>query len=355
MYKIAVLPGDGIGQEITPEAIKVLKVLSARHGHDFECQEALVGGAAIDVTGKPLPEETVKLCEDADAVLFGAIGGPQWDSLDYSIRPERSILGLRQRLGLFANLRPAKLFAPLIDASPLKPEIIRGLDLIVVRELLGDIYFGKPRGVESIPDGKRGINTMTYTSIEIRRIAEVAFEIARGRRKKVTSVDKANVLETCQLWREVVGEVGRNYPDIELQHLYVDNCAMQLMRDPNQFDVILTGNMFGDILSDEAGMLTGSIGMLPSASLGGKVALYEPIHGSAPDIAGRNKANPIAMILSSAMMLRHSFGLQDEAEEIEKAVVSALADGYRTADIKQEGTRLVGTKEMGDLVAHRLR
>jgi 3-isopropylmalate dehydrogenase len=337
-----------------PEAIKVLRVVGRKFGHDFQYGEAPIGGAALEAAGVPLPEETAKLCEEADAVLFGAIGGPQWDSLDYSLRPERAILGLRQRLGLYANLRPAKLFDSLVGASPLKPDLIRGLDLIVVRELLGDVYFGRPRGVESIPGGKRGINTMTYTSEEIRRIAEVAFQLARSRRGKVTSVDKANVLETSELWREVVNEAGMRYPEVELQHLYVDNCAMQLMRNPTQFDVIVTGNMFGDILSDEAAMLTGSIGMLPSASLGGKVGLYEPIHGSAPDIAGKGKANPIAMILSAAMMLRHSFNLQAEAEEIERAVGSVLADGYRTEDIQQEASKGVGTQEMGDLIASRL-
>ncbi|MDH7500323.1 MAG: 3-isopropylmalate dehydrogenase [candidate division NC10 bacterium] len=355
MYKVAVLPGDGVGREVMPEAIKVLEVVAARFGHRFECQEALVGGAAIDAKGVPLPEETAQLCENSDAVLFGAIGGPKWDSLDYSLRPERGILGLRQRLGLYANLRPAKLFEPLMDASPLKPDVIRGLDLILVRELLGDVYFGRPRGVESVPGGKRGTNTMTYTSGEIRRIAEVAFQIARGRRRKVTSVDKANVLETSELWREVVNEVGKGYPEVTLEHLYVDNCAMQLIRNPRQFDVMVTANLFGDILSDEAAMLTGSIGMLPSASLGGKVALYEPIHGSAPDIAGKGRANPIAIILSAAMMLEHSFALKREAEEIERAVVSVLKEGYRTQDIHQEGAQVVGTKEMGDLIAERLR
>jgi len=355
MYKVATLPGDGVGREVMPEAIKALEVVAAQFGHRFAYQEALIGGAAIDAKGVPLPEETAKLCENSDAVLFGAIGGPKWDSLDYSVRPERGILGLRQRLGLYANLRPAKLLDPLIGASPLKPDVIRGLDLIVVRELLGDVYFGTPRGVESVPGGKRGINTMTYTSEEIRRIAVVAFQIAKGRRKKVTSVDKANVLEVSELWREVVSGVGKKHSDVELEHLYVDNCAMQMIRNPRQFDVIVTGNMFGDILSDEAAMLTGSIGMLPSASLGGKVALYEPIHGSAPDIAGKGKANPIAMILSAAMMLQHSFGLHREAEKIERAVASVLTDGYRTEDIRQEGTKVVGTKEMGELIAERLR
>jgi 3-isopropylmalate dehydrogenase len=354
MYKIAVLPGDGIGQEVAREAVKILGILSGQQGHEFQHQQALVGGAAVDAVGEPLPEETVQLCRGSDAILFGAIGGWKWEALDYSIRPERAILGLRQRLGLYANLRPAKLLDPLIDASPLKPGVIRGLDLVVVRELLGDLYYGKPRGVEVIPGGKRGTNTMTYTTEEVRRIAIVAFELARKRRKTVTSVDKANVLETSEMWREVVSEVGRDYPDVQLNHLYVDNCAMQLIRNPKAFDVLVTSNMFGDILSDEASMLTGSIGMLPSASLGGKIALYEPIHGSAPDIAGQNKANPIAMILSVAMMLRYSFDLPKEAERVERAIVSVLVEGYRTEDIRQEGTKLVGTSEMGDLIARHL-
>jgi len=354
MHEIALLPGDGIGQEVAKEAIKVLEVLSQGRGLTFEVKEALVGGAAIDAVGEPLPENTLKVCQESDAVLFGAIGGPKWEALDYSIRPERAILGLRQKLGLYANLRPVKLFPPLIEASPLKPEVVKDTDILVIRELLGDLYFGKPRGVEAIPGGKRGINTMTYTTEEIRRIAVVAFEIAKKRRRKVTSVDKANVLEASELWREVVSEVGKGYPEIQLLHLYVDNCAMQLIRDPHQFDVIVTGNMFGDILSDEAAMLTGSIGMLPSASLGGKVALYEPIHGSAPDIAGQNKANPIAMILSLAMMLRHSFDLSREAEGIEEAILSVLGKGYRTEDIRQDGTKIVGTSQMGDLIAGHL-
>ena len=354
MHKIALLPGDGIGQEVAKEAIKVLEVLSQRRGLRFEVKEALVGGAAIDAFGEPLPEKTLKLCQESNAVLFGAIGGPKWEPLDYAIRPERAILGLRQKLGLYANLRPAKLFLPLIEASPLKLEVVKGTDILVIRELLGDLYFGEPRGIEAIPGGKRGVNTMVYTTEEIRRIAVVAFEIAKKRRRKVTSVDKANVLEASELWREVVSEVGKGYPEIQLRHLYVDNCAMQLIRDPRQFDVIVTGNVFGDILSDEAAMLTGSIGMLPSASLGGKVALYEPIHGSAPDIAGQNKANPIAMILSLAMMFRHSFDKPQEAEGIEEAIISVLGKGYRTEDIRQEGMRIVGTSQMGDLIAQHL-
>jgi 3-isopropylmalate dehydrogenase len=354
MFKVAVLAGDGIGPEIMPEAIKVLRAATRNSKSPIDFQEGLVGGAAIEATGIPLPEDTVRLCEGADAVLFGAIGGPQWNCLERDRRPEQGILGLRKRLGLYANLRPAKLFDPLADSSPLKPEVIRGLDLIVVRELLGDLYFGSPRGIERTPGGGRAVNTMVYTSEEIQRIAEVAFQLASDRRKKVTSVDKANVLEVSELWREVVGQVGKRYPGVQLQHLYVDNCAMQLIRDPLQFDVILTSNLFGDILSDEAAMLTGSIGMLPSASVGGKVALYEPVHGSAPDIAGKGVANPIGMILCGAMMLRHSLRLFQEAEAIEKAVISVLAAGYRTEDIRQKGSQVVGTKEMGDLIAHQL-
>ena len=355
MHRIAVLPGDGIGQEVVKEAIKVLDVLSGILGRRFEHREGLVGGAAVDAVGEPLPQETIRLCLESDAVLFGAVGGGKWESLEYSRRPERAILGLRQQLGLYANLRPAKLFSPLIDASPLKAEVIRDLDLVVLRELLGDVYYGKPRGLEATSQGRRAFNTMAYTAEEIERIAIVAFDIARKRRKRVTSVDKANVLETSELWREVVSEVGRGYPDVKLDHLYVDNCAMQLIRNPREFDVIVTANMFGDILSDEAAMLTGSIGMLPSASLGGKVALYEPIHGSAPDIAGQKKANPIAMILSLAMMLQYSFDLPEAAQRVERAIVLVLAEGYRTEDIRQEGTRVVGTQEMGDQIVRHLR
>jgi 3-isopropylmalate dehydrogenase len=352
-YRIAVLPGDGIGPEIMREARKVLDVVAARSGVRFEMQEGLVGGAAYDRFGTPLPEDVLKMVVASDAVLLGAVGGPKWEPLDYSVRPERGLLGLRSGLGLFANLRPVVVFEDLIDASPLKPEVIRGIDLIIIRELLGDAYFGKPRGVH-VENGQRvGINTMVYTEAEIRRIAKVGFDLARTRRKKLLSVDKANVLEMTELWRDVVTEMGRDYPDVALQHMYVDNCAMQLIRNPGQFDVIVTTNMFGDILSDEASMLTGSLGMLPSASLGAKTAMYEPSHGSAPDIAGRNIANPLATILSAAMMLRHSFGMAGEAAAVEKAVRAVLKDGFRTEDIREERATIVGTTRMGDLVAEK--
>ena len=354
-YRIAVLPGDGIGPEIVREAVKVLGVVAERTGVRFDLQEGLVGGAAYDRFGTPLPEEVMQLALASDAVLLGAVGGPKWESLDYSVRPERGLLGLRSGLGLYANLRPVVVFEDLIDASPLKPDVVRGIDLMIVRELLGDAYFGKPRGVR-IENGRRiGINTMVYTEEEIRRIAKVAFDLAQTRRKKLLSVDKANVLEMTELWRDVVTEVGRDYPEVELRHMYVDNCAMQLIRNPGQFDVIVTTNMFGDILSDEASMLTGSLGMLPSASRGTKTAMYEPSHGSAPDIAGKGVANPLATILSAAMMLRYSLEMPEEAALVEKAVRMVLKEGFRTEDIRQAGARIVGTTEMGDLVAEKVR
>ena len=355
-YKIAVLPGDGIGPEIVGEAIKVLKTVGKKHKISFNLQEALVGGASIDKYGVPLTNETLKLAQESNAVLLGAVGGPKWEGFDYSVRPERALLALRKELGLFANLRPAKIYPVLSDASTLKKEIIEGVDIMVIRELIGGLYFGTPKGVTKLPDGtERGVNTMVYTTPEIERIARVAFDVARKRRKKVTSVDKANVLETTELWRKVVTKVHKDYQDVELSHMYVDNCAMQLVRNPKQFDVIVTENTFGDILSDEAAMLTGSIGMLPSASLGGgAVGMYEPIHGSAPDIAGQDKANPIATILSVAMMLRFSFNLTKEADDIEKAVENILNQGYRTADINQPGMKLVGCKEMGEAIVHEL-
>jgi 3-isopropylmalate dehydrogenase len=353
-FTIAVLPGDGIGKEIVPEAVKVLEAIGRLHGLAFSFKEAIVGGGAIDLHGRPLPDETLAIAKEADAVLLGAVGGPKWDGVDSSIRPEKALLGLREQLGLYANLRPARLFPQLIDASTLKREVIEGTDLLVVRELTGGIYFGEPRGIKPYRNEERGINTEVYTTKEITRIAKVAFEAARKRRRKVCSVDKANVLESSALWRKVVIEVHKNYPDIELSHLYVDNCAMQLIRNPKQFDVIVTTNLFGDILSDEAAMLTGSIGMLPSASLGGRTAMYEPIHGSAPDIAGQNKANPLATILSVAMMLNYSFDQEKAADEIEHAVLGVLDQGYRTADIASPGTKLVGTKEMGELVVKQL-
>jgi 3-isopropylmalate dehydrogenase len=346
--KIAVLPGDGIGQEIVAQAARVLQRLTL----PLELEEAPVGGAGVDAGGDPLPAPTLALARAADAILFGAIGGPQYDALPRDKRPERGLLRLRKELGLFANLRPATVFPELAQASSLKPELVAGLDIVIVRELTGDIYFGEPRGIHTLADGEReGFNTMRYRESEIRRIARVAFEAARKRGRKLCSVDKANVLETTELWKQVVTEVGQDYPDVALTHMYVDNCAMQLVRNPKQFDVIVTGNMFGDILSDEASMLTGSIGMLPSASLDerGK-GLYEPIHGSAPDIAGKGVANPLATIISAAMMLRYTFGRVAEADRIEAAVRKALQAGLRTADIHTEGCRKVGTAEMGDAV-----
>ncbi|MBM4119404.1 MAG: 3-isopropylmalate dehydrogenase [Nitrospira sp.] len=352
---IAVLAGDGVGQEIVPEAVKVLKAIGEQFGHRFTFIEAPVGGQAIDLTGKPLPLKTLALAKSSDAVMLGAVGGPKWEGLDYSIRPERALLGLREQLGLYANLRPAKLYPMLADASTLKREVVEGIDILVVRELTGGIYFGKPKGIRKIPGGEKGINTEVYTTQEIRRIAVVAFEAARRRRKKVMSIDKANVLESSELWRRVVIDVHKKYPDVELSHMYVDNCAMQLVRNPKQFDVIVTTNMFGDILSDEAAMLTGSIGMLPSASVGTKTGMYEPIHGSAPDIAGKNLANPIATIASVAMMLSYAFKLDREAETVERAIVKTLAQGCRTKEIHTPGMTLVGTKEMGAAILKNLK
>lgn len=348
--QIAVLAGDGVGQEIVPEAVKVLRAAAEKFGHTLTFVPADVGGAAIDKVGVPLPDDTLALAKSSDAVLLGAVGGPKWEGLDYKIRPERALLGLREQLGLFANLRPAKLYPMLSEASTLKREVIEGIDLLVVRELTGGIYFGKPKGIEKTAEGERGVNTEVYTTHEIQRIAKVAFEAARKRRRKVTSVDKANVLESSELWRRVVIEVHRDYPDVELSHMYVDNCAMQLIRNPRQFDVLVTTNLFGDILSDEAAMLTGSIGMLPSASIGTKAGMYEPIHGSAPDIAGKNLANPIATIASAAMLLSYQLRLDKEAEAIERAIQKTLEQGYRTKDIQGPGTRLVGTVEMGDAI-----
>jgi 3-isopropylmalate dehydrogenase len=346
--KIAVLPGDGIGPEIVAQAVRVLQ----RLGLPLELQEAPVGGAGYEAAGDPLPEATLRLARDADAILFGAIGGPQYDALPRDKRPERGLLRLRKELGLFANLRPANVFPELAGASSLKPELVAGLDLLIVRELTGDIYFGEPRGISTLPGGEReGVNTMRYRESEIRRIVRVAFEAARKRGKRLCSVDKANVLETTELWKQVATETGKDYADVELSHMYVDNCAMQLVRNPKQFDVIVTGNMFGDILSDEASMLTGSIGMLPSASLDEKgKGLYEPIHGSAPDIAGKDVANPLATILSAAMMLRYSLARPAEAGRLEAAVRKVLATGLRTADIYTEGCSKAGTQEMGDAV-----
>jgi 3-isopropylmalate dehydrogenase len=351
--QILVLPGDGIGPEIVTEAVKVLARLRDDFGLDIEMDEALVGGAAYDAAGHPLPEATMELAREADAVLLGAVGGPQWEPLDISVRPEKGLLGLRSGLGLFANLRPAILYPQLADASTLRPEVVAGLDIMIVRELTGGIYFGKPRGVQRLASGERqGVNTLVYTESEIERIVRVACDIAMKRGRRVCSVDKANVLETTELWREVATRVVReHYPEIELSHMYVDNAAMQLVRRPKQFDVMVTDNMFGDILSDEASMLTGSIGMLPSASLdaAGK-GMYEPIHGSAPDIAGQGVANPIATVLSVAMMLRYTLDAPAMAERIERAVNRVLDAGLRTPDIWSEGTSKVGTEAMGDAI-----
>ena len=350
-YKIAVLPGDGIGPEIVNEALKVLNRLKA-DGLDVETEEAPLGGAAYDRYGHPYPEATQKLVRAADAVLLGAVGGPQYDNLDRPLRPERGLLAIRKDLGLFANLRPAILYPELANASTLKPEVVSGLDIMIVRELTGDIYFGQPRGIRINQAGEReGFNTMLYAESEIRRIAHVAFGIAMKRNKKLCSVDKANVLETTEFWKEIFIDVAKEYPEVQLSHMYVDNAAMQLVRNPKQFDVMVTGNIFGDILSDEASMLTGSIGMLPSASLdANNKGLYEPSHGSAPDIAGKNIANPLATILSLAMMLRYTFNQEAAAQRIEAAVQKVLQQGYRTADIYEPGTKKVSTSEMGDAV-----
>ena len=351
MKKILVLPGDGIGPEIVAEAVKVLSWVRDQ-GLAIEWEEGLVGGAAYDETGSPLPEETLEQAKAADAVLLGAVGGPKWEPLDISVRPEKGLLGLRSGLNLFANLRPAILYPQLAEASTLKPEVVSGLDIMIVRELTGGIYFGQPRGVRTLENGEReGFNTLVYSESEIERIGRVAFETARRRNGRLCSVDKANVLECTELWREVMTALAADYPDVELSHMYVDNAAMQLVRAPRQFDVIVTTNMFGDILSDEAAMLTGSIGMLPSASLNEKgQGMYEPIHGSAPDIAGKGLANPLATILSVAMMLRHSLEAPKLAGRIEQAVGRVLDQGLRTPDIMQAGAKEVGTAEMGDAV-----
>ena len=353
---ICLLPGDGIGPEILAQGAAVLAATARKFGHAFDSEEALIGGAAVDATGSPLPEATVEACRKADAVYLAAVGGPKWDSMPPEKRPEKGLLGIRKALGLFANLRPALLLPELAGACLLRPDVAaKGLDLIVVRELTGDVYFGEPRGVE-LRDGRRtGFNTMIYDEEEIRRIARVAFETARRRRRKVCSVEKSNVLETSRLWKEVVLEIHKDYADVELSHMYVDNAAMQLVRDPSQFDVILTGKIFGDILSDEASVITGSLGMLPSASLGASgPGLFEPAHGSAPDIAGQDKANPLATILSGAMLLRLGLHLPAEADCIENAVRRTLRDGYRTGDIMEPGKTLVGCEEMGRKVIERL-
>ncbi len=350
-YHIAVLPGDGIGQEVTAEAVRVLRAVARSAGVQFEFEEALVGGGAIDATGTPLPAKTLELCEKSHAILFGAVGGPRWDHLPHERRAERGLLALRKELDLYANLRPAKCFPMLVDASPLKRSVVEGTDLVVVRELTGGLYFGEPRGVEHFADGgARAINTMAYTSREIERVARVGFEVARKRRKKLTSVDKVNVLVVSQLWREMVTRVAGEFPDVTLEHVLVDNCAMALVQRPTQFDTIVTENTFGDILSDEAAILAGSMGMLPSASLGGRVGLYEPVHGTAPDIAGKGIANPIAAILSAAMLLRYSLDRGTDADRVETAVLRVLEGGHRTGDIASGGSRPLGTRAMADLI-----
>ena len=355
-YRIAVLPGDGVGQEVIPEAVKVLGAVARGAGVvTFEFEPGLIGGAAIDATGDPLPDATLSLCRESHAILFGAVGGPKWDNAPQEKRAERGLLGVRKELDLYANLRPARCFPMLVDASPLKRSIVEGVDIMVVRELTGGLYYGEPRGMEKMADGgRRAINTMTYTSREIERVARVGFDVARKRRKKLASVDKANVLVVSQLWRQVVSEVAREFPDVTLQHVLVDNCDMALVAHPAQFDTIVTENTFGDILSDEAAILAGSMGMLPSASLGETAALYEPVHGTAPDIAGQGTANPIAAILSAAMLLRHSAGMGRDAERVETAVLRVLEKGYRTADIHQDGTTRVGTAQMGDLIVREI-
>lgn len=350
-YKIAVVKGDGIGPDVVDSTIEILDKIGSIYGHNFIYKEALAGGAAYDVHGEPLPEETIKVCQSSDSVLFGAVGGDKWDDLPAEKRPEKAILGLRKALGLYANIRPGILFDALKNASPLKKEIIGdGFDICVVRELTGGIYFGE-RGTKLTEGGQTAYDIEIYSEMEVRRIAKIAFEMAMKRDKKVVSVDKSNVLESSRLWRRVVNEVAKDYPEVELSHMYVDNASMQVIKSPGQFDVLLTTNMFGDILSDEISMLTGSIGMLPSASLGeGGKGIYEPIHGSAPDIVGRDIANPIATILSSAMMLKHSFGLTKEAEAIEDAVHKALNTGHRTYDIAEDKNKYIGTKEMTELI-----
>ncbi|HEX5481546.1 MAG TPA: 3-isopropylmalate dehydrogenase [Terriglobia bacterium] len=350
LYRVALLPGDGIGPEVVAEAVKVLKVVESLDGVTFRFQTGLIGGSAIDATATPLPAETIALCNNSQAILLGAVGGPQWDSKRAELRPEQGLLQIRKRMGLYVNLRPVKVLDSLANYSAIKPAYVKGTDLVIVRELLGGIYFGNPRGIFSKNGERMGLNTEVYREHEIERVAHRAFQLARMRRRKVTSVDKANVLETSRLWRDVVNHIAKSYPDVELSHLYVDNCAMQLIERPASFDVILTSNMFGDILSDEAAMVAGSIGLLPSASLGEHAALYEPIHGSAPDIAGRKKANPVAAILSAALMLRYSFHMEAAADAVEAAVEIVMKRGARTPEMAGRG-RATSTVKMGDLVA----
>jgi len=371
-YRIAVLPGDGIGVDVTREAVRVLGAVAKGAGVGIEFEEGIIGGAAIDSHGTPLPEATLRLCRESHAILFGAVGGPKWDNLRPEKRPERGILTIRKTLDLYANLRPARLYPMLVENSPLKRSVVEGADLMVIRELTAGLYFGEPHGIEGTGSERRGFNTMAYTAGEIERIAHLAFRVARGRRRRLTSVDKSNVLVVSQLWREVMSEVGKGYPDVALDHLLVDSCAMALVADPRRFDTIVTENTFGDILSDEAAIIAGSMGMLPSASLGGpqgsdvaevagqsrrdqmSIGLYEPIHGTAPDIAGQGIANPLAAILSAAMLLRHSLDLPREADRVEQAVERVLRGGYRTKDIHIPGTTLLGTTEMGDQVVREL-
>jgi 3-isopropylmalate dehydrogenase len=362
-FSITVLPGDGIGPEVMAEAVKVMEAVGRRFGHSFDTRFGRVGGNAIDEFGTPLPEETAALCKDTDAILFGAVGGPKWDDPRAKTRPEDGILAIRKNLGLFANLRPVKVYPQLINSSPIKPQVLQGVDMIVLRELTGGLYFGKPKKRWDTSRGRRGVDTLRYSEQEIERILRAGFELARGRRKRLTSVDKANVLETSRLWREIAVEVSKDYPDVELEHILVDNAAMQLIRQPARFDVIVAENTFGDILTDEVSVLSGSMGMLPSASLAGlpraggrtrAVSLYEPIHGSAPDIAGKGIANPIGTVLSMALMLRYSLGLEKEADAVEQSVEGVLSEGYRTADIASDGGEAVKTTEMGDIIAGRV-
>ena len=355
MFNITVLPGDGIGPEVIAGAVRVLQAVQKRAGVEFTLREASLGGSAFDRFGTPLPEETLQMCLESDAVLLGAVGGPRWDNLPVHLRPEAgALLPLRKELGAYANIRPTVLHSPLANASTLKREVVDGLDMVVVRELTGGLYFGEKRREELPGRGHKVVETLEYSTEEIERVARMAFELAQKRRGRLTSVDKANVLESSRLWRETVSGLAGEYQDVVLDHMLVDNCAMQLVRSPRQFDVLLTENMFGDILSDQASQLTGSIGMLPSASLGGKVGLYEPIHGSAPDIAGQDAANPIATVLSAAMMLRHSFKMEEAAAMVERAVEAVLEEGWRTADIMQPGMRRVGTTEMARLIAEKV-
>ena len=351
--KILITPGDGIGPEVTEQAVQILKKVAPLFDIQLDITEKPVGGIAYDLTGTPLPDETLNAAKISDAVLLGAVGGPKWEPLDFSVRPERGLLKLRSELELYANLRPAAIYGDLVNASTLKAEVVDGADLMVVRELTGGIYFGNPRGVEERNGERVGFNTLVYSESEIRRIAKVGFETAMKRRKKLTSVDKANVLESTEFWREIVTDVGTNFPEVELSHMYVDNAAMQIIRDPKQFDTMVTTNMFGDIISDAAAMMTGSLGMLPSASIGGEIGMYEPVHGSAPDIAGEDKANPLAMILSVGMMMRYSFNLTEADEMIKKAVVDTL-EKYRTVDIMAEGKIQIGCREMGEKVLQSL-